>query len=205
MMLQEYLFRTALMELGMEPTELHVNHLTGEIRLGDHVFGLKYPVEYVRRIDELPLERKYRYVFSGSTEAHGNRLEALEAFQGPNSHLETNLYGRNETTKYTFNVEYYSLLRSSYFSLCPHQAYWPGPKELAWTYRFIESAFSKTLPIVFRKLPCGKRFLDGFEFFWDDEEHDLKDYEEKLEHNRKLAEERFLISLKEQQTLGGKR
>ena len=127
----------------------------------------------------------------------GRRKEMLAIFEGPESFIEASQYGRNRNTKYSFNEEYYTLIRSSYFSLCPHQADWTGPVESMWTYRFIESTFAKSLPIVFRLAPCSEVFMQGFQYYWDNEVHSLENHEEKLAANRRLAEERFFFTPEE--------
>lgn len=146
---------------------------------------------------EIPIDRKYRYVFLGNMSPAGGRREMLAPFMGKDSLISEDNYGRNPNTKYSFNVLYYSALRSAWFSLCPHQADWKGPEDAKWTYRFIESAFSEVVPIVFRRAPCSESFLNGFEYFWDDENISLDDYDLKIASNKRLAEGRFFFTSEE--------
>jgi hypothetical protein len=205
-MLQEYFLRRALAEIGVHPSsnELQIDHVSGINRVYGVTLGLKYPREYLAKADTLPIQRRFKYAFSGSMQPSGKRKEMLAPFMQQNSRIEEDNYGRNISTKYRFNTDYYALIRSCYFSLCPHQADWTGPVETMWTYRFIESTFAKALPIVFRLAPCGEPFLRGFHYFWDDEEHSLDNYEEKLMVNRLLAEERFFLTAEEIAKLKGK-
>jgi hypothetical protein len=196
MYLQEYLFRKALGECGIVPAAgaVTTDHLLGRNRLYNCEFGIKYPREYLQKANALPVDRRYKYVFLGNMDAAGCRKEMLAPFMGPESLISEDNYGRNPKTKYSFNPDYYGALRSGYFSLCPHQVNWAGPRESMWTYRFIESAFSGALPVVFRRAPCSAEFMDGFQYFWDDEEHELANYEEKIEANKRVAEARFFLS-----------
>jgi hypothetical protein len=198
-MLQEYFVREALKEIGLRPRagDVQIDHELGQNEVYGLRFGIKYPREYLRRTDLIPINRKYKYAFSGNMQASGRRKEMLAPFEGPESFIEETQYGRNANTKYSYNDEYYTLIRSSYFSLCPHQADWKGPVETMWTYRFIESTFAKSLPIMFRLAPCSEVFLAGFQYYWDDEAHGMENYDEKLEANRRLAEERFFFTSEE--------
>lgn len=194
MYLQEYLFRKALLEIGIEPkTPVTIDHLRGRNSVYGIELGIKYPREYLTNATAIPVARKYSYVFLGNMDAEGGRKEMLAPFMKADSLIEEDNYGRNAKTKYSFNVMYYTALRSSRFSLCPHQLNWQGPREAMWTYRFIESVFSETLPIVFRRAPCSEMFLDGFCYFWDDENINLEGYEAKISANRLLAEKRFFF------------
>lgn len=195
MYLQEYLFRQALMEVGIVPEgPISIDHMRGNSGVYGVQFGIRYPRAYIKKASELPIDRKYKYVFLGNMNSTGRRKEMLEPFMGVDSLISEDNFGRNPETKYSFNALYYSALRSSYFSLCPHQADWQGPRDAMWTYRFIESTFSETLPIVFRLAPCSEQFLDGFHYFWDDEAHSLDNYQEKVKANKKLAEKRFFMA-----------
>lgn len=200
--LQEYLFRKALVEIGVEPkTPVTIDHLRGLNRVYGIEFGIKYPREYLEKTRAIPVVRKYSYVFLGNMDPEGGREEMLAPFMKPDALIQEDNYGRNAKTKYSFNVLYYSALRSSRFSLCPHQVNWQGPREAMWTYRFIESVFSETLPVVFRRAPCSEQFLNGFCYFWDDENIHLEGYDEKIKANRLLAEKRFFFTDEEVERL----
>jgi hypothetical protein len=196
MFLQEWLFRTAMAEVGIDLTgrDIAIDHKNGTERVGKSLFSLKYPRDYLARADAIPLNRKYMYVFSGNMAPSGERGSMLAPFERPDSMIEANNTGRDPKQKYRFNPDYYALMRSSRFALCPHQKNWNGPPATAWTYRFVEACFSRTLPIVFREAPCGAKFLDGFEYFWDDQPHDGTDYDRKIEQNHALVLERFFLT-----------
>ncbi len=199
MMLQEYFIRTALNEIGLKPShsDVRIDHDRGINYAYGLQFGLKYPKEYLTRADLIPIERKYKYAFSGNMNADGRRKEMLTPFIGTDSFIEENNFGRDPNKKYSFNSTYYSLLRSSYFTLCPHQADWKGPTDAMWTYRFIEAAFARSMPVVFRRAPCSELFMKGFHYYWDDEDHSLENYEAKLDDNRQLAEMRFFFTIED--------
>jgi hypothetical protein len=196
MLLQEHLLRSALAEQDFDANaaKIQIDHKNGFNFVNGHKFNIKYPFRYRELAEAIPIDRKFKYVFSGHMSPEGGRKEMLEPFDGPESHIEKNDFGRKRSTKFGFNDDYYKLMRSGRFSLCPHQQDWRGPKKTAWTYRFIEAVFSRTLPICFRAAPCGPQFLEGFNVFWDDDAHTLDNYEHKVESNYALAGERFFFT-----------
>lgn len=199
MFLQESLLRKALGEVGIVPgpKDVSIDHINGRNSVKGLVLPIKYPREYLDRANAIPIDRKYRYTFSGNMAQKGGRREMVKPFEGPHSFIEENNHGRDVTVKFEFNPAYYTLLRSGWFGLCPNQKDWCGPAGTAWTYRMIECAFARTLPIVFRETPYSASFMDGFQFFWDDQPHLFDDYNEKIEKNAAFALEKFFITDRE--------
>lgn len=173
MMLQEHFLRQALAEHFDDLTgfSIEIDHLNGVNTVNGIALPIKYSKKHVASIEMLAGEKKYRYAFSGFISTQGGRQELLAPFVGSDSFLESSGYGRDPTTKYEFNSAYYGLLKSTLYALCPHQLDWPGPENTRWTYRVIEACFSRAMPVIFRRAPCGPGFLQSITVAWDDETH----------------------------------
>jgi hypothetical protein len=199
MYLQEWLFREALAEAKIEHQKLLVkaDHLNGRNLVGGLIFSLKYPTYFLREIEKLNSQKKHKYVFRGFVSPSGGRKEMLMPFVGPGSIIQHSVDGRNPRTKFRFQRNYFELMKSGHFSLCPNQKDWPGNPKNAWTYRFVEACFSKTLPICFRESPLGENFVNDFEFFWDDADHNLEHYDDKIHKNFNLVKKQFCLTQEE--------
>jgi hypothetical protein len=199
MYLQEWFLRTALAEAGVDHSLLaiRVDHMRGINYIGANALPLKYPASFLERTAAIPIARKHRYVFAGNMGPAGGRKPILEKFTGKDAIIIDSNTGRDPQKKYGFDESYYQLLRSGYFALCPNQQDWPGPPEYAWTYRFVEACFACAVPICFRKAPLGERFLSGYEYLWDDEEHTTDGYEAMLGRNYSVCRQRHFLSKSE--------
>jgi hypothetical protein len=199
MYLQEWLFREALAEARVDHERLpiRVDHLNGRNLIGDVSLSLKYPAYFLRHIDQLDTRKTYKYVFRGFISPSGGRQDMLKRFAQPGSIVQHSADGRDERTKFQFQRNYFDLMKSGYFALCPNHKDWPGDPVNAWTYRFVEACFSRTLPVCFRDAPLGDAFVQGFECSWDDADHSLEDYDDKVERNRDLARQRFCLTREE--------
>jgi len=188
-LLQLYLFRQSLLEINVEGS-INIDHRMGFNYINNTQFDIKYPKEYIDRIDNIPKEKHYEYCFIGFIGKLG-RADLLKKFKSDKSIIKNSLAGRNVDTKYNFDSSYYDILSKSKFSLCPnHVGDW-YTHDRAWTYRYIESLFCKTIPIVFRETQLGKDFLKDTFFFWDDDDHTLS----KSEYNS-IVKDNYQKSLK---------
>lgn len=175
-LLQSYLFKESIKEIDLTYSTISIDHAQGYNYLDDTQFDLRYPKMYINRIDNLSNDKEYEYCFIGGIGKLG-RKELLEKFNTDNSIITNSSYGRNRHTKYTFDVNYYQTICKSKFSLCPnHISNWHH-HDRAWTYRYVESLFCKSIPIVFNQTPLGKDFLKDTFFLWDNESHDISESE----------------------------
>lgn len=183
MLLQEYLLRTALDEHNIKK-EIRIDHKNGHSFVGDVQFGIKYPRSYIDEIATLSREKKFDYCFIGSWTDNKGRKEILEKYQDLNSRMYHSSNGRNPSVKYQFDREYYQTMCNSRFSLCPgHPAMPKHPNR--WTYRFIESAFCRAIPVQFKETVYGESFVQDIFYVWDDElpGRIINDYENIVESN----------------------
>jgi hypothetical protein len=174
-LLQSYLFRQSLIEIERE-TLFRFDHKQGYNYINNRQYEIKYPKSYIDHIDKISKDKEYNYCFIGYVGKLG-RGELIRKFNSETSIIKDSANGRNIDTKYNFDLEYYQTLSKTRFSLCPnHIGDW-YIHDRAWTYRYIESLFCKTIPIVFRKTPLGKDFLKDTFFLWDDESHNISNTE----------------------------
>jgi len=201
---QELLFNLALKEKGINPQKLKIkcDHVLGKIYMNGLEFGIKYPDSfYNEAIKLIPNEKQYDYYFNGNMSESGQRSIILQPFKNkPNSVILSSNEGRIQNKKDKFNYVYFSELAKSKFGLCPHQADWTGDKDYMWTYRFIESCFVESIPILFKEAPLGHRFIDGFFYLWNTDGLFFYD-SEKASQNRLMAKEKFCITENECQLI----
>lgn len=174
-LLQSYLFKQSLIEIGEEPL-FRTDHKQGYNYINNRQYEIKYPTSYIDNIGKISKDKKYDYCFIGYIGKLG-RSDLIKKFSLYNSIIKDSATGRNIDTKYNFDSGYYQTLANARFSLCPnHIGDWYIHNR-AWTYRYIESLFCKTIPIIFRKTPLGKDFLKDTFFLWDDDIHNISESE----------------------------
>ena len=171
MLLQEYLFKSALDEQGIQ-IKFDIDHKNGYNIINGIKFGIKYPKSYLNQIDQLNRNKLYDYCFVGSWTDNKGRKEILEKYQSLNSKMYHSSNGRNASTKYQFDSAYYQIMSNSKFGLCPgHPAMPKHPNR--WTYRFIESAFCRAIPVMFKETIYGESFVRDIFYVWDDAQPEL--------------------------------
>lgn len=187
-LMQYQLLELALTEVGIDNTNIFVNHVDGTVKVNDIILDLKYPHSFISAIDSLSTNKIYNYCFKGTTtfkSASLHRSTILEKFDTPDNAIISTSVGMSRKNKKVFDVSYYQLLSNSKYSLCPN---WGGKHwdhQYAWTYRFIESAFCKTIPIVFDETPLGTNNTKDITYFSNNNLPDLSDseYTEIVEKN----------------------
>jgi len=176
MKLQEFFCRAALAEHNIKNVSIELDHIRGLTFINGHQFGVKYPLEYINKINKLSIEKKYEYCFLGMFGKLRGQL--LERFMGENSKIGEILNGRDPNLKYSFDTEYFQTISNTKYSLCPNQGNdIKYNHDYGWTYRLIETVFCKSVPIAFKDTPYGEKFIKDIKFLWDDEYHNLPDQE----------------------------
>ena len=185
--LQQHLFRSALDEHNIH-NDFSCNHQLGTQKIGDLFFGLKFPMKYVNAMLELDHKKIYQYCFIGHINPKLGRDTMLEPFHGDNSYIKSSNYGRDPNSKFELTLDYYQYFANSKFGLCPnHQGGAWYIHDWAWSYRFVETIFCQSIPVVFRSTPYGKHFVKDCFYVWDDQSHQLENYSELVERNLDLA------------------
>lgn len=201
---QEALLRKALREKKVDCAALtiRVDHMRGRNYINDLEMGIIYPDSFLKKARSLHgITKKFDFYFNGNMGKKGQRNRLMSPFQSLSGGkvIESNL-GRISFLKASFNYLYYYGLARSRYGLCPHQINWSGPQEDIWTYRFIECCLVKSLPVLFDETPLGANFTRGFITISDScllellkHGQEEENYAEKLQHNFKLASERFFL------------
>jgi len=199
-LLQFRLLKYALEEhnINIEDLNPDVDHRNGTIDLNGFNIGLKYPKSYLDNIAELDKTQIYNFCFVGHFESFG-REESLRPFMNKNSYIKHSEVGRQKK-KYDFDTHYYQIMCNSRFGLVPNHTDKKRPKKWqhpnAWSYRFIETIISDTIPVLFRESPLGKNAIRGFKVLWNDSNFNLdeKQYQRLLKRNKELALRKFFIT-----------
>lgn len=207
-LLQFRLLKQAIQEEGINfnsiDTNTKINHQFGWVEFNDTRIGLKYPKSYIEQIDKLSKEKIYDFCFIGHFEDKG-RQELLEKYQSKNSYIKNSFNGRDPNIKYNFDLSYYSIISSTKYGLVPnHKGTWYN-HDYAWSYRFLECLFSRSIPVLFKETKLGKHFLKDYYYLWDDDLKQLDDdsYNQLVEKNYQAAIKEFVLQPEEIDTLSG--
>lgn len=204
---QEMLLRLALEEKGLDPKKLDLkcNHDLGINFVNGIEFGIKYPDSFFYKAQkQIPFKKKFSFYFNGNMSTQGEREQLLKPFKNlKNCLIIASNEGRIVKNKDKFNTKYFELFANSRFGLCPHQVNWEGNLDELWTYRFVESCFVESVPILFRKTPLSNNFVEGFYFLWDDQvlemykKNELLDFNDKVKENTLKAKQKFCFTANE--------
>ena len=164
--LQEWFFKEALAEHGLDNVEFEIDHKNGQNIINEYSVGIKYPTYFLKNIAKLDHTKKYDYCFVGSTSDGLGRSEIIEKYHQYNSKLEHSRRGRDPKTKYKFDTTYYQTMASSRFGLAPGHPQMPKHPN-RWTYRLIEAAFCRAIPVQFEETPYGDSFVRDIFYVWN--------------------------------------
>lgn len=200
--MQGQLFRLALKEANIDETmcELDVDHKSGLNCINGIELDLKFPISYIEKINALSHKKIYKYGFKGTTfyeRASVRREDFLSPYYTEENLIISTNIGLTRKNKAEFDESFYQLMCNSYFCLAPN---WGGDlwdHDDAWTYRFMEAALCKSIPIVFHETPLGKRFTNGICFYLNNQDHTLDDYEKIVEKNYITAVKRWTLQQEE--------
>jgi hypothetical protein len=177
---QEALFHMALSELNIKINKFSINHKEAKCYNDGKEYSVIFPLSFFKAIKNLNGEKKYDYSFVG---LYINDRKWVKEFEGENNKIIFSNNGRI-TGKTEFDKNYYGTIKASKFSLCPKG-------DFNWTYRFIESALCRSIPII------ESKYLDPIMegFIW----YDYKDTANHIfdrqivEHNYRLAVQRHSL------------
>jgi len=154
--LQEYFFRLALAEIGVWGGEIKTDHKMGRcFHKKTGWVQLVFPESLIRLTSNLPKNKDKDYFFRGKI---SDGREWLLSY--PNT--TESEYGRNPSTKYSIDIDYYQNLAVSKYGLAPIGG-------CPWSYRFFEAIMCHAIPIL------GKDdidiYSDKYIFFRHGEKH----------------------------------
>jgi hypothetical protein len=179
---------------------LIIDHKLGFNYIKGIQLDIKFPISYVKKINLLSHEKIYKYVFKGTTfykKATIKREDFLTPYYTDDNLIISTDIGLTRKNKAEFDTSFYQLMCNGYYCLAPN---WGGnlwDHDDAWTYRFIEATLCKSIPIVFRETPLGKRFTNDIFFLWNDKSHNVNNYEEIVNKNYEVAVKRWTFQPEE--------
>ena len=142
---QEAHFRNALKEAGMKSNSVRVNHHKGTCHANGIDYPLIWPKSFVAKCIELHKDKRdFKFAFMGNIAATGDigrdRKWVYEYDNREYSAIVPTTNGRR-IVKGSFDKKYFTLLGNTSYALCPKG-------EVPWTYRFLEAAFMKCIPVL---------------------------------------------------------
>lgn len=148
--LQEYFFRQALSEIGIEGGDVEVDHYYATCthsQVGK--VPLVFPEGYISRVASMPKKKTQEYFFKGV-------ISDKRAWLRDYDNVGDSSYGRNPETKYNFDESYFQNLCASKFALAP-------TGDCPWSYRFFEGVMSYCIPVLGDE--DEDIFADGYAYF----------------------------------------
>lgn len=181
---QQALFYEALttIEDNVIIDKLKVDHKSSLCYYKDKTFELKFPLRYLKIINEIEVKRDILFSFKG---LYTESRIWVQKFDLPNSNIIFTNEGRI-IDKFYIDVEYFKLMKSSFFVLCPKGDY-------NWSYRFFEAIMCKAIPII--ETNAIDKTMEGFRFYHKDQSIDTYIYSEEIvefNYNRFLKLHTFL-------------
>lgn len=164
--IQEFFFKKSLMEVGekFDKSDIKIDHMNGKNFYKGKEFNLIFPKYLIDHVYKLSKNKTIDYCFIG-------KLDKTRSWVSDYSNrgvIKNSLYGRNFSLKYNIDSEYYSIVSSSKFTLCPIGS-------CPWSYRFFESIMCHSIPVV--DTSTKDVFRDKFKFLSKDESHSyINDY-----------------------------
>lgn len=199
--MQYQLLQLALEEENVNNFYIDVDHQKGINYINSKKFGIIYPRSFIQKCNTLDDNKIYEYVFKGGLKSSKSDINREYLFKKYFNNKDSKIVGTKDgicrKDKTVFDFDYYQLIANGRFSLCPN---WSGDwwnHEEAWTYRFIESCFAKSIPVLFKETPLGKDFIKDIFFVWADELHHVKDYDSIVEDNYQKAIKYWTLQLEE--------
>jgi hypothetical protein len=140
--LQEYFFKKSINDNPSffgNPVEhkIVIDHINGSNYLNGIKYPILFPKDMVDLIDGISKDKVRDYYFKGVI---SNKREWVREYEDRGLIINS-FYGRNPSTKYTLDEEYYKEMCGSKFVLSP-------TGDCPWSYRFFESILCFSIPIL---------------------------------------------------------
>jgi hypothetical protein len=170
--LQAYYFAQALEELNIKKGNVIINHYEGSCyhpQIGKT--PIVFPIKHIEKINILNKNKTKDFYFSGKITRNRSWVKKYSGV------VESN-YGRDSTTKYNFDQEYFDNLSATRFGLSP-------TGDCPWSYRFFEAIMCHSIPV----LSDSEKdiFSDQFTYF--------RDSDKKI-YSVEICQKNYLVFLK---------
>ena len=139
-MLQEFYLKKSISELSIniDDVKINIDHYKGKCFVNTYVFGLIFPKYMIDTISELDKTKTLDYYFKGLIT---HKRSSINSFKSDNSIIINSTYGRDSEKKYNLDIDYYTNMSKSKFTLCP-------TGDCPWSYRFFEAIMCFSIPIL---------------------------------------------------------
>ena len=166
--LQEYFFKKSIND---NPSffgnpiehEIVIDHINGVNYLNGNKYPLLFPKDMVDFVHGMSKDKVGDYYFKGVI---SDKREWIKGYEDRGTIINS-FYGRNSSTKYILDEEYYRGMCGSKFTLTP-------TGDCPWSYRFFESILCFSIPILEDDTDDVYRHL--FKYYLNSDVH-VYDYE----------------------------
>ena len=142
-LLQEHYFRQSLAEAGIVAKNIVINHRTGVCENNNVVsHGPVFPMTMLKLLQGNTIpesKRPVSYCFVGTITPKKQWVFNFKTLA--HAHIRASDRGRDPRTKFSLDMDYYTLLKKSKFALAPVDVY-------PWSYRLFEAIMCGCIPIV---------------------------------------------------------
>lgn len=176
---QEVLFKMALKEQGFtfSNSDVQIDHAFGKCIYKGKEHNVIFPKYFVDKSSALDKNKIFTYNFMGKFTEH--RRWVLN-FLSPDAFFKFSTLGRRLPKDVYDDNEYYNIMASSKFGLCPDGCDVRAGGKYKWSYRFLESIMCGSIPVV----SSYDISMDGFKFYYEKDEHVFR--EDYVIHNLNL-------------------
>lgn len=140
--LQEFYFKSSILESQTlsnqtDKFKITIDHINGVNFLNEQKYPLLFPKSMIKTIEDLPKTKTINYYFKGVITQ--KRKWVLN--YNDDGIITNSDYGRDTSKKYNLDIDYYTSMSQSNFTLCPTGS-------CPWSYRLFESIMCFSIPII---------------------------------------------------------
>jgi len=140
--LQEFYFKSSILESKNlssqnDKCKITIDHINGINFLNEKKYPLLFPKSMINTIEELPKTKTINYYFKGVIT---QKRKWVLKYKDDGIIINSD-YGRDSGKKYNLDIDYYTNMSRSNFTLCPTGS-------CPWSYRLFESIMCFSIPIL---------------------------------------------------------
>ena len=178
MLLQQFYALKLAKENNITVRKINIDHKNAKTFINNKEYRLLFPQYMINTLHNLDKTKTIDYFFSGIIT---KRREWIQEFVGDNSIIKESDYGKDRSKKYNLDIDYYTNMSKSKFTLCP-------VGDCPWSYRFFEAIMCKSIPIIGDTendiLSCGYFFYRKSDKHIYDEEKIIFNYYKFIKENK---------------------
>lgn len=140
---------------------IKIDHIPGDCYINDMKYSLIFPKYLLNTIEKIDKNKGNNYYFKGVINEKRQWIKKYNYIE--KSYIQNSLSGRNTNTKYTIDIDYYTDMCKSKFTLCP-------TNDCPWSYRFFEAIMCLSIPILDKN--TDDKFYKNYYYFYDEDNKD---------------------------------